>query len=185
MLQVSELHFGKFRCCGKIGFNRTKILCLRVKAKDNTERVQPITYDAKHGLTSLRNMAGYERLLQMKYINWDLSHRLGKNLPIWWMFMTSSMHAAIFLGKYNSEKLHSVRITDLKLTAQKLFDVTQGFINWKKLSLAKDYRLCHRLRLFIMVITPPMIYGKWNVYFHSQLRHHRRDQEPTGGAVNK
>ena len=42
--------------------------------------------------------------------------------------MTSSMHAAIFLGNDSVENLHSVRNTDKKPTVQKLFDVTQKLI---------------------------------------------------------
>ena len=52
------------------------------------------------------------------------------------MFMTSSMHAAIFLGKDSSENLHSVRNTDRKPTVQKLFDVTQGVIREQKLEIS-------------------------------------------------
>ena len=39
-----------FRCCGK-GFQQDEDFGIRVTGKDYTERVQPITNDAKHGLT--------------------------------------------------------------------------------------------------------------------------------------
>ena len=42
--------------------------------------------------------------------------------------MTSSMHAAIFLGKDFAENLHSIRNSNQKPTVQKLFDVIQKLI---------------------------------------------------------
>ena len=53
----------------------------------------------------------------------------------WWLFMTSSMHAAIFLGKDDSENLHIVRNTEWETSVQKLFDVTQKLIREQKLEI--------------------------------------------------
>ena len=58
------------------------------------------------------------------------------------LFTTSSMHAAIFLGKDSSENLHSVRNTDQKPTVQKLFDVTQKLIREQKLEISRVSELC-------------------------------------------
>ena len=72
------------------------------------------------------------------------------------IFVTSSMHAAIFLGKYYSENLYSIRNTGQKPIVQKLFDVTHKLIReqnlensgvselswgtstWERLSLVND-----------------------------------------------
>ena len=43
---VGKEEHGTFRFCGQ-----EQDFGIHVSAKDNTERVQPITYDAKHGLT--------------------------------------------------------------------------------------------------------------------------------------
>ena len=50
-----------------------------------------------------------------------------------WIFMTSSLHAAIFLGKGYSENLHSIRNTGQKPTVQKLFDSTRTLIREQEL----------------------------------------------------
>ena len=55
---------------------------------------------------------------------------------VWETFMTSSLHAAIFLGKDYSQNLHSIRNTDQKPTVQKLFDVTQTLIRERNLEIS-------------------------------------------------
>ena len=57
---------------------------------------------------------------------------MDKQTLIWRMFMSSSTQAAIFHGRDHSDNLHSVRNTDRKPTAQKLFDVTQQLIREQK-----------------------------------------------------
>ena len=47
---VSKEEHGTFRFCGQ-GFRQDEDVGFHDTAKENTERVQPITYDAKHGLT--------------------------------------------------------------------------------------------------------------------------------------
>ena len=49
-LLVGKEEHGNFRFWGK-EFRQDKDFGIHVTAKDNTERVQPITYDAKHGWT--------------------------------------------------------------------------------------------------------------------------------------
>ena len=50
--------------------------------------------------------------------------------------MTSSMHAAIFLGKDFTENLHSIRNSNQKPTVQKLFDVIQKLIREQNLEIS-------------------------------------------------
>ena len=50
--------------------------------------------------------------------------------------MSSSMYAAIFLGKDCSENLHSIRNTVQKPTVQRLFDVTQTLIREQELEIS-------------------------------------------------
>ena len=71
-LLVGKEEHGNFRFWGK-EFRQDKDFGIHVTAKDNTERVQPITYDAtlnefNQSLTT-RSTVGHERLQQMKYIN--------------------------------------------------------------------------------------------------------------------
>ena len=47
---VGKKEHGAFRFCGK-EFRQDEDFGIRATAKDNTERVQPITHDVKHGLT--------------------------------------------------------------------------------------------------------------------------------------
>ena len=47
---VGNVKHGNFKFCGK-EFRQNEDFGIHVRAKDNTERVQPITCDAKHGLT--------------------------------------------------------------------------------------------------------------------------------------
>ena len=54
---VGKEEHGTFRFCGK-EFRQDEDFGIHVTAKDNTERVQPITYDAKQDLT--RNAAANE-----------------------------------------------------------------------------------------------------------------------------
>ena len=49
---VGKEEHGTFRFCGK-EFRRDEDFGIHVTAKDNIERVQPITYDTKHGLTRI------------------------------------------------------------------------------------------------------------------------------------
>ena len=49
---VGKEEHGTFRFCGK-EFRQDEDFGIHVTAKNNIERVQPITYDAKHGLTRI------------------------------------------------------------------------------------------------------------------------------------
>ena len=89
--------------------------------------------------------------------------------------MTSSFHAAIFLGKDSSENLHSIRNTDQKPTVQKLFDVTRRLISeqkleisgvselswgtstWERLSLANDEEVVKLMKAKVYVFSDSVL----------------------------
>ena len=74
-----------FRFCGQ-EFQQDEDFGIRVTAKDNTERVQPITYDAKHGLTRKATANEVHQLRSVaRSFAWiarqtrlDLSYRISK-----------------------------------------------------------------------------------------------------------
>ena len=66
----------------------------------------------------------------------DEMEGIGKHSLIWRIFMTSSMHAAIFHGKDDSENLQSARNTDKEPTVQNLIDVTQKLIREQNLEIS-------------------------------------------------
>ena len=100
---------------------------------------------------------------------------IDKSSLIWGIFMTSSLHAANFLGKYYSENLHSTRNTGQKPTVQKLFDVTQTLIReqeleisgvsaqswscskWEKLHLANDKEVIQLTKAKVYVFTDSVL----------------------------
>ena len=55
----------------------------------------------------------------------DKMDYIGKHSLSWGIFMSSTMNAAVFLGRDYSENLQSVRSTNEKPTEKKLFEVTQ------------------------------------------------------------
>ena len=82
---VGKQEHGHFRFCGK-EFRQDEDLGIHVTAKDNTERIQPITYEAKHGLT---RKATADEIHQLRSVTqslaWiarqtrpDLSYRISK-----------------------------------------------------------------------------------------------------------
>ena len=66
-------------------------------------------------------------------MNWE---KLKDILLFWGLFMTSSMHAAIFLGEDCFDNLHSVRNTEKKPHVQTLFDVTQRLVHEENLEMS-------------------------------------------------
>ena len=66
----------------------------------------------------------------------DKMEGIDLNLNILGIFMTSSMHAAVFLGGNYSENLHSIRNSDQKPTVQSLFDVTHTLIREQELAIS-------------------------------------------------
>ena len=82
---VGKQEHGNFRFCGK-EFRQDEDLGIHVTAKDNTERIQPITYETKHGLT---RKAAADEVHQLRSVTqslaWiarqtrpDLSYRISK-----------------------------------------------------------------------------------------------------------
>ena len=66
---VGKEEHGTFRFCRK-EFRQDEDFGIHVTVKDNTERVQPITYDAKHGLTG---KATENELHQLRYVTPSLA----------------------------------------------------------------------------------------------------------------
>ena len=76
-----------------------------------------------------------ERRFFLNRLPGDKIEGVDENSLIWGIFMTSSLHAAIFLGKGYSENLHSIRNTGQKPTVKKLFDATQTLIHEQELEI--------------------------------------------------
>ena len=51
-----------------------------------------------------------------------------KNSLIWWMFISSTLEASVFMGKNYSEKLHSIKNTRNNLTLEQMFDISEMLI---------------------------------------------------------
>ena len=66
---VGKEEHGSFRFCGK-EFRQDEDFGIHVTAKDNTERVQPITYGAKHGLT---RKASADEIHQLRSVTQSLA----------------------------------------------------------------------------------------------------------------
>ena len=64
---VGKEKHGAFRFCGK---EFRQDFGIHATAKDNTERVQPITYDVKHGLT---RMATADEIHQLRSVTQSLA----------------------------------------------------------------------------------------------------------------
>ena len=85
----------------------------------------------------IQEQSEWERVRAM--LNRSRGNELGRvesHSLTWRSFVTSSMHAAIFLGKDYSENLRSVRNTEKKPNIQMLFDVTQKFTREQKLEIS-------------------------------------------------
>ena len=82
---VGKEEHNTFRFCGK-EFQQDEHFGIRVTAEDNTERVQPITFDAKHGLTRKATANEVHQLRAVtRSLAWvaretrpDLSYRISK-----------------------------------------------------------------------------------------------------------
>ena len=86
--------------------------------------------------TSLREKVNERVRARLNRDPGDEVEEIDKHSLIWGIFMTSSMYAAIFLGKDYSENLRSVTNPDQKPTVQKLFDVTQKLIREQTLEIS-------------------------------------------------
>ena len=53
----------------------------------------------------------------------DAMQDIDKHSLFWWMFMSSTLEASIFMGKNYSENLHSIKKTGNSLTLKQMFDI--------------------------------------------------------------
>ena len=74
---VGKEEHGIIRFCGK-EFRQDKDFGIHVTAKDNTERLQPITYDVKHGLT---RKATADEIHQLRSVTQSLAWIAGQTRP--------------------------------------------------------------------------------------------------------
>ena len=51
-----------------------------------------------------------------------------KHSLIWWMFMSSTLEASVFMGKSYSENLHSIKNTGNNFTLKRMFDISEKLI---------------------------------------------------------
>ena len=86
----------------------------------------------------------------------DRMQDINKRSVIWWMFMSSTMEASVFVGKNYSDNLHSIKNTGKNLTLNQMFEISEQLIlehsdeifgvsqigwesfPWKQLSLVND-----------------------------------------------
>ena len=55
----------------------------------------------------------------------DATQDIDKRSLIWWMFMTSTLEASVFMGKNYSEHIHSVKNKENDLTLKQMFDISE------------------------------------------------------------
>ena len=85
----------------------------------------------------------------------DAMQDSNKHSLIWWVFMSSTLEASVFMGKNYSENLHSIKNTE-DLTMKQMFDISEKLTteqsdetygvtpinwedsSWKQLSLVSD-----------------------------------------------
>ena len=58
----------------------------------------------------------------------DATQDSNKHSSIWWMFMSSTLQASVFMGKNYSENLHSTNNTGKDLTMKQMFDMSEQLI---------------------------------------------------------
>ena len=86
----------------------------------------------------------------------DLMQEIDKRSLIWWMFMSSTLEASVFMGKNYSDNLHSIKNTRENHNLKKMFEISEQLIleqsdeifgvsqvswersPWKQLSLVND-----------------------------------------------
>ena len=74
---VGKEEHGTFRFCGE-EFRQDEDCGIHVTAKDNIEQVQPITYDAKHGLT---RKASADEIHRLRFVTQSLAWIAGQTRP--------------------------------------------------------------------------------------------------------
>ena len=101
---VGKEEHDTFRICGK-EFRQDEDFGIHVTAKDNTERVQPITYDARQGLTRKPTTSEVHQLRSVtQSLDWiarqtrpDRTYRISKIQSTFEMLMSETCVSAIKL----------------------------------------------------------------------------------------
>ena len=86
----------------------------------------------------------------------DAKQDIDKHSMIWRMFMSSTLETSVFMGKNNSDNLHSIKNTGNNLTIKQMFEISEKLIleqsddifgvtpnnweefSWKQISLVDD-----------------------------------------------
>ena len=55
----------------------------------------------------------------------DSMQDIDKRTMIWWMFVSSTLEASVFMGKKYSDSLHSIKNTGKDLTLKQMFDTSE------------------------------------------------------------
>ena len=111
----------------------------------------------------------------------DATKDSDKHSLMWWMFMSSTLEASVFMGKEYSENLHSIKNTGNNLTMKQMFDISEKFIvgqsdeiygvktinwensSWKYLSLIGDEHVISLLHTKVYVFSDSVLcLGKMN-----------------------
>ena len=116
---------------------------------------------------------------------------IDKRSMIWWMFMSSTVEASVFMGKNYSDNLHSIKNTGENLTLKQMFEISEQLIleqsdeifwvsqiswessPWKQLSLVNDEDVIS------------LSHAKVYVFSDSVLCLAKMNQNPTSNAVWK
>ena len=55
----------------------------------------------------------------------DAMQDIDKRFMIWWMFVSSTLEASVFMGKNYSDNLHSIKTTGKHLTLKQMFEISE------------------------------------------------------------
>ena len=58
----------------------------------------------------------------------DSMQDIDKFSMIWWIFMSSTLVASVFMGKNYSDNLHSIKNTGNNLPMKQMFDISEKFL---------------------------------------------------------
>ena len=105
----------------------------------------------------------------------DVTQDSNKLSLLWWMFMSSTLQASVFMGKNFSENLHSIKYTRKDLTMKQMFDISEKLIvtqsdeiygvnainwndsSWKYLSLIGDEEVIILLHTKVCVYSDSLL----------------------------
>ena len=111
----------------------------------------------------------------------DAMQDIDKRFTIWWMFMSSTVEASVFMGTDYSENLHSIENTGDNLTLKQMSDISEKLIvgqsdeifgvsqiswedsSWKPLSLVNDEEVISLSLAKVYVFSDSVVcFGKTN-----------------------